>query len=257
MCRQIRSGNIKHGLVLANGGVLSYQHALCLSSKRRANGVMYPDSRLGSGAVVGGSPAPSVRAFAEGVAVVEVSMILFIRPKKKVGTRGSADTQGPRRTRSSSVETGRRRRPLSSAGSRPAATASSPTMATCGPCSSWHLLSKSTSARRGWCRPRRVPRASQRATSSFWGLEKLSRIGLSRPGGWGSRVTYIRHVRSRGRGVPDTSRIISVRIFPARPRSSWLQGKLRLALLAKRFEKGSANGKDAHVCRRGSSKSHF
>jgi hypothetical protein len=33
MCRQIRSGKIHNGLVLANGGVLTYQHALCLSSR--------------------------------------------------------------------------------------------------------------------------------------------------------------------------------------------------------------------------------
>lgn len=33
MTRQIRLGKIGNGLVLANGGVLSYQHAICLSSQ--------------------------------------------------------------------------------------------------------------------------------------------------------------------------------------------------------------------------------
>lgn len=73
MSRQIRSGKIHNGLVLANGGVLSYQHAICLSSKRRTDGSSYPDSRADSNAVVGGL-APSVDSFADGEAIIEVSL---------------------------------------------------------------------------------------------------------------------------------------------------------------------------------------
>lgn len=73
MSRQIRSGNIHNGLVLANGGVLSYQHAICLSSKRGTSRAEYPDSRVESDAVVGGL-SPSVETFAEGEAMVEVSV---------------------------------------------------------------------------------------------------------------------------------------------------------------------------------------
>lgn len=87
MSRQIRSGKIQHGLVLANGGVLSYQHAICLSSKRGTSGDIYADSRIGSDAVVGGALALSVRAFAEGAAVVEVSMIFSFLPKLRRGER--------------------------------------------------------------------------------------------------------------------------------------------------------------------------
>lgn len=89
MTRQIRSGKIRNGLVLANGGVLSYQHAICLSSNRRTDGAEYTDSRKDSDAVVGGL-SPLVETFAEGEAIVEVS----VRPKG-TGCDGSADV--PRR----------------------------------------------------------------------------------------------------------------------------------------------------------------
>lgn len=72
MSRQIRNGRFQTGLVLANGGVLSYQHAICLSSRARTNNSSYHDSRLDCDAVVDG-PAPAVQTFAEGEAVIEVS----------------------------------------------------------------------------------------------------------------------------------------------------------------------------------------
>lgn len=72
MTRRIRSGQIRNGLVLANGGVLSYQHAICLSAKHGSNGTSYPDSRPGADTVVGGTSAPPVNAFVEGEAIVEV-----------------------------------------------------------------------------------------------------------------------------------------------------------------------------------------
>ena len=43
MTRQLRKGNGKIGLVLANGGVATYQHVVCLSSKPRRDDLQYPD----------------------------------------------------------------------------------------------------------------------------------------------------------------------------------------------------------------------
>lgn len=79
MTRRLRSreGGARNGLVLANGGFLSYQHALCLSSGPRRGGLPYPDSRGSSGGVVG-APAP-VEPFAQGEAVVETYTVQFDR----------------------------------------------------------------------------------------------------------------------------------------------------------------------------------
>lgn len=79
MTRRLRSrkGGARNGLVLANGGFLSYQHALCLSSGSRRGGLPYPDSRGSSGGVVG-APAP-VEPFAQGEAVVETYTVQFDR----------------------------------------------------------------------------------------------------------------------------------------------------------------------------------
>jgi hypothetical protein len=42
MTRQLRDGKGRNGLILANGGVLSYQHVICLSTTGRAEGSPYP-----------------------------------------------------------------------------------------------------------------------------------------------------------------------------------------------------------------------
>lgn len=44
MTRQLRAGKGKTGLVLANGGWVTYQHAVCLSSSPRSDGLPYPDT---------------------------------------------------------------------------------------------------------------------------------------------------------------------------------------------------------------------
>jgi hypothetical protein len=44
MVRQLRKGKGRNGLVLANGGVLTYQHVLCLSTMRRRGGSPYPEA---------------------------------------------------------------------------------------------------------------------------------------------------------------------------------------------------------------------
>lgn len=76
MSRQIRSGKVNAGLVLANGGVLSYQHALCLSSRSKAASP-YSDSRVSSGTVVGNSPP--IEAFPKGDASIETYTVEFSR----------------------------------------------------------------------------------------------------------------------------------------------------------------------------------
>lgn len=77
MSRQLRARKAKNGLVLANGGFLSYQHALCLSSQPPREGSPYPDSRGSSSAVVG-TLAP-VEPFVQGEAVVETYTVQFDR----------------------------------------------------------------------------------------------------------------------------------------------------------------------------------
>lgn len=67
MTRQLRNGQDRHGLVLANGGVLSYQHAVCLSSRPRES--PYPDS---SRIAADSTDAPPVVEDASGPAVIEV-----------------------------------------------------------------------------------------------------------------------------------------------------------------------------------------
>lgn len=71
MSRQIRAGRIRNGLVLANGGVVSYQHAICLSSRQSRLRSDYPDSRGSSDNIVDGF-VPSIDTFVDGEAVVEV-----------------------------------------------------------------------------------------------------------------------------------------------------------------------------------------
>lgn len=43
MVRQLRKGKVQNGLVLANGGLLSYQHVVCLSTNPRRDNSPYPD----------------------------------------------------------------------------------------------------------------------------------------------------------------------------------------------------------------------
>ena len=42
MVRHLRRGQGKNGLVLANGGTVTYQHVICLSSQPRKDGSPYP-----------------------------------------------------------------------------------------------------------------------------------------------------------------------------------------------------------------------
>lgn len=66
--RRLRKGSDRNALILANGGFLSYQHAICLSVQPRKTS--YPDSRrFESGP---SEPIPPIDAKAEGKAQIEV-----------------------------------------------------------------------------------------------------------------------------------------------------------------------------------------
>ena len=73
MVRKLRTGHGRNGLILANGGVLTYQHALCLSTGPRRDGSAYPNQNPFPSHVMD-IPVPAVTAHAEGEAVVEVSV---------------------------------------------------------------------------------------------------------------------------------------------------------------------------------------
>ena len=78
MTRQLRSkkGERTTGLILANGGVLTYQHAVCLSSSPRKDGSPYPSANP----LPAGPPplesSPAIKAEAEGLATIEVRLTI-------------------------------------------------------------------------------------------------------------------------------------------------------------------------------------
>ena len=74
MTRRLRQGDGKHGLVLANGGVITYQYALCLSTHPRKDGSPYP-SKNPLPDIITNIPVPPVTDQAEGDAVIEVRII--------------------------------------------------------------------------------------------------------------------------------------------------------------------------------------
>jgi hypothetical protein len=78
MTRQLRRGRGKHGLILANGGVMTYQHVLLLSTTRRRGGSPYPPTET-LPEVITDVPVPKIEASIQGEqdAVVEVSCCPF------------------------------------------------------------------------------------------------------------------------------------------------------------------------------------
>ena len=72
MVRQLRSRDGHNGLILANGGVLTCQHALCLSTqpRRSSNPAYPPENPLPE--YVPDLRVPSVTVEPEGEAIVEV-----------------------------------------------------------------------------------------------------------------------------------------------------------------------------------------
>lgn len=81
MVRELRKGKMESGLVLANGGVATYQYAVCLSTKPRKERSPYPEKNP-LPAVVTDIPVPKVDAVAEGEAIVETYTVEFDRKGK-------------------------------------------------------------------------------------------------------------------------------------------------------------------------------
>ena len=81
MVRELRKGRMKTGLVLANGGVTTYQYANCLSSEPRKDQSPYPEKNPLS-AVITDVPVPEVDSVAEGEAFVETYTVEFDRNGK-------------------------------------------------------------------------------------------------------------------------------------------------------------------------------
>lgn len=71
MVRRLRKGSEKKGLILANGGWLTYQHVICLSSGPRQDGSSYPKTDPLPEMLT--TSFPEVDAEAEGEAIIEVS----------------------------------------------------------------------------------------------------------------------------------------------------------------------------------------
>lgn len=71
MVRKLRKREAKKGLVLANGGMVTYQYVVCLSSQPRNS--PYPD-RNPLPDLLKDDPVPPVDDNAEGEAVIEVGI---------------------------------------------------------------------------------------------------------------------------------------------------------------------------------------
>lgn len=75
MVRQLREARGENGLVLANGGVLSHHHAVCLSRSPRKDKSPYPARIVFSPAYVGDEHPPIIE-HAEGLAIIEVLTLI-------------------------------------------------------------------------------------------------------------------------------------------------------------------------------------
>lgn len=65
MTRQLRTGKGRNGLILANGGFMSYQHVICLSTMRGRDGAAYPEKEI-LPEFVTDVPVPPVSATVDG-----------------------------------------------------------------------------------------------------------------------------------------------------------------------------------------------
>ena len=72
MVRQLRKGQAKTGLVLANGGVVTYQNVVCLSSSPRRDGTPYP-AVPPLPDMITDVQVPEIDEMADGTAPIEVS----------------------------------------------------------------------------------------------------------------------------------------------------------------------------------------
>jgi hypothetical protein len=74
--RQLRTGRGNFGVVLANGGVMTYQHAVCLSTRPRSS--HYPDKNP-LPEVLDDVRAPKAISKPYGEAIIEVNLQLIAR----------------------------------------------------------------------------------------------------------------------------------------------------------------------------------
>ncbi|RMZ90602.1 hypothetical protein DV736_g2164, partial [Chaetothyriales sp. CBS 134916] len=78
MTRVLRSGRGKNGLILANGGNLTYQFVICLSSQPRKDGAPYPKTNPLPETITN-VPVPSIEENPEGEAIIETYTVEFNR----------------------------------------------------------------------------------------------------------------------------------------------------------------------------------
>lgn len=75
MTRQLRAGKGKNGLILANGGVATYQHVVCISTRPRSDNSGYPCIQP-LPEILKDLPVPKIEEVAEGEAVIEVRVFI-------------------------------------------------------------------------------------------------------------------------------------------------------------------------------------
>ncbi|KAK0353604.1 hypothetical protein LTR91_018751 [Friedmanniomyces endolithicus] len=78
MTRQLRKGNGQTGLILANGGMVTYQHVVCLSSRPRLDGQPYPDHNP-LPEYVTDVQVPAIEEKADGSATIETYTVEYDR----------------------------------------------------------------------------------------------------------------------------------------------------------------------------------
>lgn len=72
MTRELRTGKYKNGLILANGGVMTYQYALCLSRNPRQDDSDFPTTDI-LPKMITDVEVPKVDETADGEAYIEVT----------------------------------------------------------------------------------------------------------------------------------------------------------------------------------------
>lgn len=93
MTRQLRTKKAKTGLILANGGVLSYQHCIILSSQPRKTA--YPDKNPLPETITD-IPVPVIEGKPEGEAVIEASYPSWLITQPFFSTPQSSTSSSPR-----------------------------------------------------------------------------------------------------------------------------------------------------------------
>jgi hypothetical protein len=75
MTRQLRSARGTNGLILANGGVATYQHVLILSRNPRVDNSPYPTTNPLPETLTAEYPSPAIAENPEGEAIIEVGFL--------------------------------------------------------------------------------------------------------------------------------------------------------------------------------------